>query len=67
MSHVSFAKVALLGQQSFGMANFRWQAAGVLPESPEILLGSDFPEDASEVGWLGGWMRLADGVAMGSV
>eukprot|EP00435_Cladocopium_sp_Y103_P073049 s100_g42.t1 len=31
------------------------QAAGVLPDSAEILLGSDFPEDASEVRLLAEW------------
>eukprot|EP00438_Fugacium_kawagutii_P011381 Skav218988 [mRNA] locus=scaffold169:91567:99824:+ [translate_table: standard] len=36
-------------------------AAGVLPESPEILLGSDFPEDASEEGEIELMLRLAIG------
>jgi hypothetical protein len=51
MAVTSFFKHHVLIQWiswGFPMVSRRFQAAGVLPDA-EILLGSDFPEDASEV------------------
>lgn len=48
---------------SKGLALPWLQAAGVLPESVEILLGSDFPEDASEAYAIRQLMRVRDAMA----
>ncbi|CAE7897813.1 RNF213 [Symbiodinium microadriaticum] len=41
------------------------QAAGILPKDAEILLGSDFPEDASEAYAIRQLMRVRDAMAKG--